>query len=74
MYSSDLQDIHRAVDADQHLELAGRHARVSTELAQGSKLVDMDDLGDLRKGAGVTYCNISPQFNIFLPYSCFSLH
>ena len=49
-----LQDIHRAVDADQHLELAGRHARVSTELAQGSKLVDMDDLGDLREGAGGT--------------------
>ena len=47
-----LQDIHRAVDADQHLELAGRHARVSTELAQGSKLVDMDDLGDLREGTG----------------------
>ena len=49
-----LQDIHRAVDADQHLELAGRHARVSAELAQGGKLVDMDDLGALREGAGVT--------------------
>ena len=49
-----LQDIHRAVDADQHLELAGRHARVSAELAQGGKLVDMDDLGDLREGAGGT--------------------
>ena len=42
-----LQNIHRAVDADQHLELARRHARVSAELAQGGKLVDMDDLGDL---------------------------
>ena len=48
-----LQDIHRAVDADQHLELAGRHARVGAKLAQGGKLVDMDDLGDLREGAGV---------------------
>ena len=47
-----LQNIHRAVDADQHLELAGRHARVSAELAQGGKLVDMDDLGDLREGQG----------------------
>ena len=49
-----LQNIHRAVDADQHLELAGRHARVGTELAKGGKLVGMDDLGDLRERAGVT--------------------
>ena len=47
------QDIHRAVDADHHLELAGRHARVGAELAQGGKLVGMDDLGDLREGAGI---------------------